>query len=153
MNQRRTKDMNRADHAAEYMKTGFNCAQSIVKAFSALTGTAEDALVRMAAPLGGGIGRNGHVCGALLGAVLILGEVFGNFDPADTQSREKAYEKADRLLDGFRKEHGSVLCRELIRIDMKNPDELQKAREEGVFQKQCPLFVLTAGRLLEEFLE
>jgi len=145
--------MSRTEKAAEYMKNGLNCAQSIVKAYAARTGIAEDVLVRMASPLGGGVGRNGHVCGALLGAVLILGEASGNTDPADTQSRDKAYEKADRLLEGFRKEHGSVLCRELIRIDMKNPDELQKARDEGVFQKQCPFFVLTAGRLLEGLLE
>ena len=52
----------------------------------------EDA-VKMASTLGGGVGRNGHICGAVSDAALIIGMKFGSTDPADFQVKEKAYNK------------------------------------------------------------
>ena len=36
--------------------------------------------------------------------------------------------------------------------DMKNPEELKKAKEAGVFTKQCPQYVLSAGKILESII-
>jgi C_GCAxxG_C_C family probable redox protein len=144
--------MDRAEAAAENMRSGFNCAQSIVKAFSSELTVDEVAAVKMAASLGAGLGRNGYVCGALSGAALVIGARYGNMDPADTAGREKAYEKANALLEKFEKEYHTVLCRELLSANLKNPDELKRARERGVFQSQCPMYVLSAGKILEELL-
>ena len=146
--------MSKAELAAENMKKGYNCAQSIVKAFAGEVGIEnEEDLIKIAASLGGGMGRNGHVCGAVSGAALILGKKYGNSQPADVQAREKAYNTTNLLLEAFEKEHQSVMCKDLISINMKNPEELKKAREAGVFQNQCPLFVRSSGRLLEKLLE
>jgi C_GCAxxG_C_C family probable redox protein len=144
--------MDRPEIAAEYMRKGFNCAQSIVKAFSSELTVDDQAAIKMAASLGAGLGRNGYVCGALSGAALVIGARFGNTDPADTAAREKAYRMANELLEKFQREHHTVLCRELISTNLKIPDELKRARETGVFQNQCPLFVLSAGKILEEIL-
>jgi C_GCAxxG_C_C family probable redox protein len=144
--------MDRAELAADYMRNGFNCAQSIVKAYAAELNADEDSVVRMAASFGGGMGRNGYVCGALSGAAFVIGARYGNVDPADTAAREKAYAAVNDLLERFRKEHHTVLCRELLSIDLKIPEELKRAREAGVFRNRCPVFVLAAGRILEEIL-
>ncbi len=144
--------MDKAETAADYKRKGWNCSQSIVKAFSAELGVDEQAAVKMASSLGAGIGHNGEVCGALSGAALVIGARYGNTDPADTASRDKAYEKANLLLEKFEKEYHTVLCRELLSANLKNPEELKRARESGVFQTQCPIFVLSAGRILEEIL-
>jgi C_GCAxxG_C_C family probable redox protein len=144
--------MNRAETAAEHMRTGFNCCQAVVKAFASELCVEERAAVKMAASFGGGMGRNGYVCGALSGAAFILGARYGNSDPANTAAREKTYAAVNDLLERFQKEHGTVLCRELISINMKDPGELKRAREEGIFAKRCPLFVQSAGSLLEELL-
>jgi C_GCAxxG_C_C family probable redox protein len=145
--------MDKSEQAAEYMKSGYNCAQSIVKAFAREVGISnEEEAVRMAASLGGGIGRNGYVCGALTGAALVLGRKVGYIEPSDAAAREKTYAAVSRLLEAFRKEYGTVMCGELLGIDMKNPEQLARARENGVFQKQCPGYVLAAGRILEEIL-
>jgi len=144
--------MNRPEIAADNMRRGFNCAQSIVKAFSSELTVDEQAAVKMAAALGAGLGRNGYVCGALSGAALVIGAKYGNTDPADTAGREKAYAVANELLEKFQREHHTVLCRELISFNLKNPDELKRARDEGIFAVRCPVFVLSAGRILEEIL-
>ena len=60
--------------------------------------------------------------------------------------------KTNELLEKFSAENKSVLCKELIDYDMKNPEELKKARETVVFAKQCPLYVLSSGRILESII-
>ena len=144
--------MNRPDTAADYKRKGLNCAQSIVKAFSAELGVEEQAAVKMTAPLGAGLGFNGQVCGALSGAALVLGARFGNTEPADTAGRDKAYAAANELLEKFEKEYHTVLCGELLSANLKNPAELKCAREEGVFTTRCPVFVASAAKILEEIL-
>jgi C_GCAxxG_C_C family probable redox protein len=144
--------MNKSEIASGYMKKGYNCAQSIMKAYASEVGMNEEDAIRMASVLGGGVGRNGHICGAVSGAALIIGMKFGTIDPVDFLAKEKAYNKANELLEKFSAENKSVLCKELIPYDMKNPAELKKAREAGVFVKQCPLYVLSAGRILESII-
>ncbi len=144
--------MDRAEAAAEIMRKGLNCSQSVVKAFASELGVPEDAAVKMAASFGGGMGRHGYICGAVSGAAIVIGAKFGNCDPADTAGREKTYAAVSKLLERFGKEYGTVLCRELIKTDMRNPEELKRAREQGVFVHQCPVFVRSAGEILEEIL-
>jgi C_GCAxxG_C_C family probable redox protein len=144
--------MNKPEIASEYMRKGFNCAQSIIKAYANEVGMNQEDAVRMTSALGGGVGRNGHICGAVSAAALIIGMKFGTTDPANFPAKEKAYNKTNELLEKFSAENKSVLCKELIGYDMKNPEELKKAREEGVFTKQCPLYVLSAGRILESII-
>ena len=144
--------MNKSEIASDYMKKGYNCAQSIMKAYAGEVGMNQEDAIRMASVLGGGVGRNGHICGAVSAAALIIGMKFGTIDPVDFPAKEKAYNKANELLEKFSAENKSVLCKELITYDMKNPEELKKARESGVFAKQCPLYVLSAGRILESII-
>lgn len=145
--------MTKPEQAAEYMKRGFNCAQSVVKAFASEVDVDEIDAIQMAATFGGGMGRYGYVCGAVTGAALILGKQFGNTEPADIPAREKAYEAIGQLFQQFEKEHGTVMCKQLISVDMLNPEELKKARESGIFQTQCVGYVSTVARILEGLLD
>jgi C_GCAxxG_C_C family probable redox protein len=144
--------MRKFEIAAEYMKKGYNCAQSILKAYAGDVGMNEEDAVRLASTLGGGVGRNGQICGAVSGAALIIGMKFGTIKPADFPAKEKANNKTNELLERFRAEHKSISCKELISYDLKNPTELQKARNAGVFIQKCPLFVLSAGMILESII-
>lgn len=68
--------MKRAERAEENFKKGLNCAQSVVLAFSDLTGMSREDLLRISAPFGGGIGRMREVCGTVSGMMIIAGLVF-----------------------------------------------------------------------------
>jgi C_GCAxxG_C_C family probable redox protein len=145
--------MDRAEQAAAYMRGGLNCAQSVVKAFAAELGPEENLAVKMAASFGGGMGRNGYVCGAVSGAAFILGARYGFTDPADPGAREKTYAKVNALIERFQKENGAVQCRELLGIDPKNPEEWKRVREAGAFADKCPLYVQFAAKITEALLE
>jgi C_GCAxxG_C_C family probable redox protein len=144
--------MDRAEQAVENMRGGFNCAQSIVKAFSPELGVEQPAAVRMATAFGGGFGRCGQVCGALSGAAIVLGARLGNSDGADTAARDRAYAAAQRLADAFQREHGTVLCRELTGFVLRDPESMKRAQEQNVFTEKCPAFLRTTARILGEIL-
>jgi C_GCAxxG_C_C family probable redox protein len=144
--------MDRAEIAIATMGSGFNCAQSILKAYAAELSVEEDLAVRMASPFGGGLGRNGYVCGAVSGAALVIGARFGNADAADTAARDRAYAAVSKLMEKFQEEHHTVLCRELISFDINTSEGYLRAREAGVFQNRCPLFLRSVGKLLDEIL-
>jgi len=141
------------ESAAENMRSGYNCAQSVVKTFAdeAEYSSLEDVLL-LASGFGGGIGRTGHICGALSGAVMVLGKMRGYRDPADSAGRARTYSLVRMLTEEFRAEHGAILCRDLWGFDFQDEAAVRQAQENGVFQKQCPAYVQSASQILERLL-
>jgi C_GCAxxG_C_C family probable redox protein len=144
--------MNKPEIASEYMKKGYNCAQSVIKAYAGDVGMNEEDGVKMASVLGGGIGRTGHICGAVSGAALVIGMKFGSTDNTNIHSRDKAYQKAKELLEKFAAQNKSVLCKDLLGYDISTKEGLKQARESGVMAQKCPLFVLSAAKILESII-
>jgi len=104
---------------------------------------------RIASPFGGGIARQGETCGAVTGALMVLGLRFG---PQAGEGKDAIYAKSQQLLGHFREQHGSILCKQLIRFDISQAVELQRARDRRVFQEICPNLVRTAARLVQNML-
>jgi len=103
---------------------------------------------KIAAGFGGGIGRCGSVCGALTGSIMAVGIKYA---PNETgaEKRAAAYANARALYRQFEKQHGTVFCRNLIKYDLSNPQELAKARQEKAFEKVCAKLIKSA---VENFL-
>ncbi len=139
----------RPGEAAARFDQGFNCAQSVLAAFSAGVGLEESAALRLSSPFGGGISRRGQVCGAVSGALMALGLARGSDTPA---GKEETYRITQTFLQRFEALHGSLTCRELTGHDISTPEGHQKAREAGVFKKLCPILVGDAARLLQQML-
>jgi C_GCAxxG_C_C family probable redox protein len=134
--------------AKEQITNGFNCSQSIFSAFAPQFGLPEELALGLASPFGGGIARQGEVCGALVGALMVLGLSCGNVTP---EGKEDTYQIARAFADQFRKNHGSLLCRELIGHDISTPEGLQAAKEHNVFTSICPNLIWATARALTEF--
>lgn len=137
------------EDAASFFKQGFNCAQSVILAMQKYWKVEKPLEPKVAAALGGGIGRLGSLCGALTGGVISIGLKYGSNVP-DANEREQAYLLASRFYRRFEKKCGSVLCRDLIGYDLTVPEELEKARNANVFMKVCVNFVRTAVQILTE---
>ena len=67
--------LKKSEKARELFKTGLNCSQSVVAAFADVLGLSEQTAARLSAGLGGGVGRQREVCGAVSGAAMVLGFV------------------------------------------------------------------------------
>jgi len=137
------------DMAAARLDQGFNCAQSVLAAFAAQLGLDESRALKLASPFGGGVSRRGEVCGAVTGALMVLGLAQGSDTPA---GKEKAYLLGQDFLQRFETRHGTILCRTLIQCDLSTPEGLQQARGRGVFTDLCPQFVRSATEITQTLL-
>ena len=128
---------------------GYNCAQSVLLTMFEQWNGENELIPKIATAFGGGIGRCGSICGALTGGVMALGIKYGTNEPS-LEKRLKAYELAQKLFKRFEKQHGSVLCRELIGYDLSVPEELEQARKAKVSEEKCVNFIRkTVETLLE----
>ena len=140
-----------AEKAIVRFQGGYNCAQSVLLTlYEHMEAEGKNKLIpKIAAGFGGGIGRCGSVCGALTGSIMAVGIKYA---PNETgvEKRAKAYATAQTLYKQFEKQHGTVLCRDLIKYDLSIPEMAAKARQERVFEKVCANLIKTA---IENFLE
>jgi C_GCAxxG_C_C family probable redox protein len=135
--------------ATDRFAQGFNCAQAIFAAFSAKLGVSSELALRVAAPFGAGMGRAGEVCGALTGALMVLGLEYARVRP---EYKDEIYAITREFLGQFRQRHGATLCRELVGYDISTPEGLQAARENKAFAKVCPLIVEETAQALSRYL-
>lgn len=140
-----------SEKAVAYFQSGYNCAQSVLLAlYEHLEPDGKNSLVpKIAAGFGGGIGRCGSACGALTGSVMAVGIKYAS-NEAGVEKRAETYAKAKKLYKQFEKQQGTVLCRDLIKYDLSNPDEAAKFRQEKVSEKVCVNLIKSA---IENFLE
>jgi len=132
-------------------QSGLNCAQSVLLAlYQHIEPRAQNDLIpKIASAFGGGIGRCGSVCGALSGSIMAVGIKYGS-NEVDREKLMKLYAHAAKLYKQFENEHGTTMCRDLVKYDLSNPEEAAKARQEKVFEKVCVNFLKTA---ITSFLE
>jgi C_GCAxxG_C_C family probable redox protein len=145
--------MAKAEQAVNCFKGTFNCTQSVFSSFAPELGLEREIALKVATPFGGGIARMGEVCGAVTGAVMVIGLKYGMSEEEDLEAKERTYEICQELASRFKTRNGSIKCRELIGYDLSNPEEHQKAEEDDVFNRQCTKFVRDAVELAEELLK
>ena len=138
--------------AAELFLSGYNCAQAVAVAFCDVTGQTEQQAARMASSFGGGMGRLREVCGAVSGMYLVLGMLYGYDVPGDDAAKKVLYGRVQALAEKFRAENGSIVCREILKNPPSDPNPTPRTAEFYA-KRPCAKMVLTAGRLMDEFLE
>jgi C_GCAxxG_C_C family probable redox protein len=139
--------------AVAYFQEGFLCSQSILMTFADQLGMDLQAAARIAAPFGAGLGRKGWTCGAVTGAMMVIGMRHGHDAGNDDETKERMFEMTQAFMTQFEQRNGSVVCRQLLGRDLSKPGELEMIRAEGLFESRCPQFVADAAEILETYLE
>lgn len=138
--------------SAELFLSGYNCAQAVAVAFTDVTGLTEQQAAKMASAFGGGMGRMREVCGAVSGMLMVLSYVYGYDTPGDDISKKRLYGQVQALAAGFRAENGSIICREILKNPPSDPNPTPRTAEFYA-KRPCAKMVMTAARLLEQFME
>jgi C_GCAxxG_C_C family probable redox protein len=146
--------MNRKEKAMALFESGYNCAQSVVLAFSDLTDADEKMLARLSSSFGGGMGRLREVCGAVSGAFMVLGLLYG-YDGAETGAKKaEHYMMIQHFAERFSNETGSIVCRELLGLDKKKDSPIPDKRTAEYYKKRpCKELVGLSAEILEEMIE
>ena len=146
--------MTRKDKAMQSFLDGYNCAQCLMLAFEDLLTVDIDTALKAASPFGGGMGRLREVCGSVSGMFLVFGFLKGYSQPDDYDGKKELYEHIQELARRFEAENGSIVCRDLLGLNVQREDASPEKRTAEYYKKRpCAELVGCATEILEAYLE
>ena len=105
--------------AVEYFNNGYSCSESIIK-WAIDEGLVPEELLAVATPFSGGMGV-GCLCGAIAGAQIVIGALYGRENKSGNENLARA--KAKEFIIKFTEKHKATCCRVLTRgLDMASPE-------------------------------
>ena len=145
--------MDRVDRAVSVFKEGFLCSQAILSVYGDGLGLDRETALKLAAGFGGGMGRTGQTCGAVTGALMVIGLAMGHVSAKNKAEKAETYRAVEHFMRTFRQKHGTVNCTELLGHDLGDSAGYRKARASRLFTTKCPAFVESAARIPERVLD
>ena len=97
------------------------------------------------------MGKTGETCGAVTGALLIIGLKYGMTDIDNKEAGDKTYDLARTFMEKFKLRNGSAACRELLGFDMTS-DDRPYAEKTEIIEGKCPGYVKDAAEIIEEII-
>lgn len=128
---------------------GIDCSQIVAGEFAGELGMEEGTLRRMSACFGGGM-HCGETCGAVTGALMVIGLKFGHSERGDQGQRNILLEKAGEFKRLYEEKYPSSMCRELLGHDISKAGEMDKVLEKGLLFKLCPHIVEDVMEMLKK---
>ncbi|MFP3401671.1 MAG: C-GCAxxG-C-C family protein [Nitrososphaeria archaeon] len=117
----------------------FGCGpMALLGAFRAL-GIEDEGALRASMAMVGGLAGTGETCGALIGALMVIGYVRGRrgLVRATPETERPILEVGSRIVNEFRSEFGSLSCRDIQRrllgrsYDLRDPREVEELHSSG----------------------
>ena len=133
-------------------KDGFTCSSAVFSSFSEELGLDWETAKKISCGFGAGISKTGNICGAVSGAIMVIGLKYGKTKQGDDEATEKTRALVREFIQEFTERHGSVNCTELLGYNLSNPAEYEKAYHNKLFVTKCPELVGDATAILEKIL-
>lgn len=138
----------------ENFRKGYNCSQSIVLAFEDMLPVDKSLLSKLSSSFGGGMGRLREVCGAVSGMFMAAGLLYGYEEPGDDRLKAEHYARIQELAHRFEEKHGSIVCRELLNLNVRHDNpEPEKRTDEYYKKRPCPEMIGDAAEILEWYIK
>ncbi|NLJ10858.1 MAG: C_GCAxxG_C_C family protein [Treponema sp.] len=145
--------MEQSEIAASLLLKGYNCAQSVVYAFCDDLHIDKEMAMKAATGFGAGMGRKEEVCGAVSGAIMVIGMKYGRAENQDRSLTEQTYQKTHALMDRFREKQGSFICRNLLNgCDLSTEEGRKEFKEKNLIENVCKPCVINAVEILKDLL-
>lgn len=142
------------EEAVRLFREGCNCSQAVFTAFSDVTGFDRNTALRLSSSFGGGMGRLREACGALSGAALVAGVLWGYDNLQDKTLKTGHYKLVAGMAHRFSDIFGSYICREILGIpDYKYSPEPDDRTAEYYLKRPCERCIAAAARILDEEIE
>lgn len=139
------------DKARECFMGGIDCSQVVFGDAAERMGFDRETAWKIAACFGGGM-FCGERCGCVTGALMAIGLKYGHCELGDREAKAEMMSVLKEFTDAFTEEHGSLICKDLIKYDVSKPEELQAAVESGIMFELCPKLAATACEILEDLI-
>ena len=95
-----------------------------------------------------------EVCGAVSGAMLVIGTLMGGDTDTDPAKKKALYEAGQGFAKRFSEECGSIICRELLGLAEKVSEPTPEARTAEYYKKRpCGELVRLAAELCSDVVD
>ena len=116
--------------------------------FGELYGLDRSTAIKLARAFGSGMGM-GRECGAVTGALMILGLKVQEAS-SEKETRYRVYDLVRELVRRFEEKRGTIICEDLLGVDLGTPEGRDKAIKDNLFRTLCPGFVRDAAQILDD---
>lgn len=137
------------DRAKELFLSGYNCSQSVFCSFCEDCGIDFATGLKLSSSFGGGMGRLREVCGAVSAMFMIAGLKYGYTCNNNDEKKAAHYKLIQELAEEFKKEHKSIICRELLGVETDSYIPSERT-EEYYVSRPCCKFIMTAAKIIEK---
>lgn len=143
--------MSRVEDAVELFGEGCACSQAVLLAWAPVYGLDDGQAARLATGFAAGM-RQGGVCGAAAGAFMVLGLAMGGEGCLTREGRAKVASATGVFAERFCERMGSLDCPDIVGCDLRTPEGMAHADEQGLFATRCAPAVRVATEILEDML-
>lgn len=114
-------------YADEAFHSGYACSETVIDTFrTCLDLDISDDAIAMSSAFPWGLGGGGCICGALAGATMCIGYLYGRREKGDPRIGH-CLELSKKMHDAFRDRNGATCCRALTHgYDNADPDRKNK---------------------------
>ena len=142
--------MDRSEKAKDLFLSGYNCTQSVLLSFADDMKFSKELAQKLAAGFGGGMGKQQETCGAVTGAIMVLGLLKGEEVNNNDELKSASYGAVKDFTRDFVAKYNTTNCRDLIGCDLNTPEGAAKFKEEKIMENTCAGCVEKAVQILED---
>ena len=144
--------MSNSEKAAKIYNEGFNCAQAVLSVYAKRYGVNEVQALTLTSGFGGGIARMQETCGAVTGAVMVIGLAVGEGKSDVPENNEKVYAVTQEFVKRFKEKNNSIKCRDLLNCDINTEDGIYFYDVNELHKKVCLKCIGDAVEILDELI-
>lgn len=134
--------------ALEYFKNGYHCSQSILATYHKECGISLEQALKLGSCFGAGM-RQGEACGAVTGALMVLGFLYGT---TEATNKIKAHNACDEFIKRIKERNKTHICNDFLGCDMRTEEGKNYARKNNLFEQLCPMMVINSCEIIEEII-
>ena len=140
------------DKAINSFYEDYNCAQSVLIAFSEKLNFDKNLASSISCGFGGGMGRLQKTCGAVTGALMVLG-IYNSTKFTDlSECKEKTYSMVQDFHKQFLEKHHSSDCSSLLNCDLKTDEGHQYFEKNDLKKNVCELCIKNSIEIVNEMI-
>ncbi len=145
--------MSKVEQAVSYFDQDFPCSQAILATYGPDFGLDQDIALRLSDGFHGGMVGMGNTCGAVTGAIMVIGLKYGRTEASDIEAKMKTIESTREFIRQFESRNDSIICKDIINCEIDTLEKAAAARDQGIFNMICRYVVQDAAEILEELLK
>lgn len=144
------------EKAIDLFKQRLHCSQVLAMVGLEKLGVEDPSVIKALGAFGGGIGGTGNICGALVGAVSVIGCLYSR-SSLEEKENPRMWSATKAVMKNFETlaaPHGGINCAQIARVDWMDRDQVKDFYGNPDSRRQhCINIVGDTAKALGELLE